>query len=253
MNILLLRKEEDEYDKYHLLLNKENRIKNVTSIPVLDFEYNNFEKISDFVSKVEDYSGLIFTSRRAVTSFEKAATPDEIQIVGKTLDVYVVGRTTGNCASQLGLDSKGSDTGNAKELSELIIKEQLNAEKPLMFLCGNLARETIPKRLTENSIPNESISCYKTIPDEKFEKQLKHYLDEYDTPDVVVFFSPSGVEFHESALKKMLPELGNTIKIACIGSYTSEVVAKLGFEVASVAEKPTPESLFEAIKEIDDL
>ena len=96
MNILLLRKEEDEYDKYHLLLNKENRIKNVTSIPVLDFEYNNFEKISDFVSKVEDYSGLIFTSRRAVTSFEKAATPDEIQIVGKTLDVYVVGRTTGN-------------------------------------------------------------------------------------------------------------------------------------------------------------
>lgn len=251
MNILLLRQEEDKNDKYHLLFNEDNRVKNVTSIPVLDFEHSNFEKISDFVSKVDDYSGLIFTSRRAVTSMEKAVTPDEIAIVGRTLDVYVVGRTTANCASQLGLVSKGSDTGNAKELSELIIKEQMDTEKPLMFLCGNLARETIPKRLTENSIPNESISCYKTIPDEKFEQHLKYYLDEYDVPDVVAFFSPSGVEFHENTLRRMLPELGKTIKVACIGSYTSEIVSKLGFEVAGVAEKPTPDSLFEIIKEFD--
>ena len=250
MNILLLRQEEDENDKYHLRFNKESFVKNITSISVLAFEHNNLDKILEFVSKVDDYSGLIFTSRRAVTSLEKAVSPDEVEVVGRTLDVYVVGRATADLSNQLGLTSKGSETGNAKELSELIIKERTGTDKPLMFLCGNLARETIPKRLTENSIPNESISCYKTIPDKKFKHNLKQYLNEFE-PDVIVFFSPSGVEFHKQTLRQMFPELGKALKIVCIGSYTSEAVVKLGFEVTGVAEKPTPDALFDVIKGFD--
>ena len=257
MNILLLREQEEEgeqHDKYHVCLGKDSDIvSRVTSIPVLAFQHNNLDKITEFIANVNQYSGLIFTSRRAIVSLKKATSLEDIDTVGRTLDVYVVGRATADCAKQLRLtSSKGKETGNAKELSDLIINEKSDTIKPLMFLCGNLARETIPKRLTEKGIPNESISCYRTIPDKQFEHNLKNYLDEFGPPDIIVFFSPSGVEFHEHTLKRMCPGLlGKDIKTACIGSYTSEAVVKLGFEVAGVAEKPTPEALFDVVKGFD--
>jgi len=250
MNVLLLRQEEEESDKYHLRF-QDSLIGNVTSVPVLGFEYCNWDKIVDFVDTIDQYSGLIFTSRRAVTTFEKAVEPSDIEKIRQMADftLYVVGRTTENCLKQLGLESVGSETGNAKELSDLVINQQENTEKPLMFLCGNLARETIPKRLTEKKIPNESISCYKTIPDTQFEKNLKNYLIAF-TPDVVTFYSPSGAEFHMSSLIKLINGLGESVKVTCIGEYTAQAVRKLGINVSAVAEKPNPDSLFEAIKSI---
>ena len=249
MNVLLLRQEEEQ-DKYHLRF-QDPYIKNVTSIPVLAFEYCNLELVRAFVEKIETYSGLVFTSRRAITAFEQAATTKQLSQIKNlaNFSIYVVGRTTESCLSQLGLASKGSDTGNAKELSELVITEQKNATKPLMFLCGNLSRETIPRRLTEVGIPNESISCYRTVSDKDFGRNFESYLKERH-PDVMAFFSPSGIEFHIEKIRNFLPNIGEEVKVACIGDYTGDAVTRLGVKVSAVASKPTPDDLFNAIRAI---
>jgi Uroporphyrinogen-III synthase len=250
MNVLLLRKEEDQDDKYHLRF-QDPSIENITSIPVLAFEYYNLELVRAFVETIERYSGMIFTSRRAITAFEQVTTTEQLNRIKNLPDfsIYVVGRATGNCISQLGFKSTGSETGNAQELSELIISEKQSTTKPLMFLCGNLARETIPRRLTESGIPNEFISCYKTVSDGDFKRNFELYLKQRK-PSVVVFFSPSGAEFHIEKIKNLMPNIGDNVKVACIGDYTSEQVSRLGIKVSGVASKPTPDDLFDTIQSI---
>lgn len=248
MNVLLLRQEEGPNDKYHTRFHDNTKINNVSSIPVLAFEFCSLDKVRCFIDNIENYSGLIFTSKRAISAFQNTITDEELCKI-RNLDgfrTYVVGRTSEDCLKQLGLSSVGADTGNAQELAGLIINEQSTATKPLMFLCGNLARETIPLRLTERSIPNECISCYKTVPDEKFEEALSSYLKKH-YPDVIVFFSPSGAEFYLNKMKTLLPCF-EKIKILCIGDYTREAVEKLGQRVDGVAGKPSPDGLFAALE-----
>lgn len=250
MNVLLFRQEEEPHDKYHTRFGENSNINNVSSIPVLSFEFCNLDRVKSFIENIENYSGVIFTSRRAITAFQQTISDAELQKVRSLEDfcIYVVGLSSEECVKQLGLSSIGADTGNAKELAGVIINEQSTAIKPLMFLCGNLARETIPARLTQNKIPNECISCYKTVPDQQFEQNLRTYLANYQ-PNIVVFFSPSGAEFYFKKIRTLIAGFGN-VKVVCIGDYTREALERLGQTVHSVAAKPSPDGLYDAVEKI---
>ena len=246
MNVLLL-KESEENDKYHKCFH-ENGFPNVQSIPVLEFEYCNLEGLKLFSENFEQYSGLIFTSRRAIQAFALAVDKTQIEVISRSpdLNIYVVGRTSETCLDKLGLSSRGSDTGNAKELSEYIINENKNVVKPLMFACGNLARETVPTRLADAGIKCETISCYKTVPNKTFVEKLEEYYSK-TKPDVIGFFSPSGAEFYLSQIRQVIQNFSNT-KLVAIGQYTGETLVKLNGHVDGIAMKPTPESLLEVVK-----
>jgi len=252
MRILLLRDEEPENDKYHLLFN-ETGFDDVTSIPPLDFEYQNLAMLKEFVNRISDYAGLIFTSKRAINAFKLATDKTVIKSISEmtNFSIYVVGRSSEICLKELGLVSTGSHTGNAKELSAFIIEQYKSKqfEKPLMFACGNLARETIPEKLTKNDIKCETISCYKTIPNENFLNSLKLYCDNSD-PSVIAFFSPSGAEFYLKQIKALTDGFDDNVKLVAIGQYTAEAIERLCQTVTGVANKPTPQDLLDTIKAI---
>ena len=249
MDILLLREEEQQSDKYHAAF-KESGFDSVTSIPVLDFEFCNLGQLKDFIQKIDDYSGLVFTSKRAVLAFESVADNKAIQNISeRNFNIYVVGQATEACIKKLGLVSCGAHTGSSKELHEFIFNKSFKGQKPLMFACGNLAAETLPRRLKEEGILMETVQCYRTIPNKMFVEKLNDYLLRRN-PKVIAFFSPSGASFYLSHLKTVIQGFEN-VKITTVGRYTQQEIEKMGQKVDAVAEKPTPVALIEAIKNLE--
>ena len=81
-------------------------------------------------------------------------------------------------------------SGNVELLSDVIIKcefisiytilvvivaRSLN-DKPLLFPCGNLHKETLPQQLHEAGIGLHSITCYETCPHSQLDTKLEHWL-----------------------------------------------------------------------------
>ena len=246
MNIVLLR-EEEENDSYHNLFLANGF--SVCSIPVLSFTYYNIDKLEVFFRNLNGYSALIITSKRAVYALEIMLKNAHIsvQTLPKDFFIYVVGKSTEICLQKLGLNSLGCDTGNATELAEFILKRKDYHFKPLLFACGDLARETIPVRLKSLGLTVETISCYKTVADTNFPEKFSLFIRQYNVPNVIVFFSPSGVKFYFSDIKKLCADFENT-KIIAIGQYTADNILNIHTKVDAIVKKPTPDSLLETIQ-----
>ncbi|XP_065668833.1 uroporphyrinogen-III synthase isoform X2 [Hydra vulgaris] len=250
MSIVLLREEDDD-DYYHKLLYANGFF--VCSIPVLCFSYYNIEKLEEFFHNLSEYSALIITSKHATYALEVVLKKINSSFsLPQNLYIYVVGKSTELYLQKLGLNSLGCDSGNADQLADYIIKRKNFHLKPLMFVCGNLARETIPDKLRNFGLIVETISCYKTIADDKFPEKISQFIKQYDIPNVIVFFSPSGVKFYFSEICKLCADFKRT-KILSIGQHTADCIVSMNKKVDAIAKRPTPDSLLEAIQSVFDI
>lgn len=142
----------------------------------------------------------------------------------------------------------GTNSGNAKNLANFIVdsfKKDIN--KPLLLPCSDIARNTLPLILLENEIEVKKIVVYKTKAHDSLKESLCLSLKE--SPDVLVFFSPSIVDNVILALdnEKSLLE---KFKIIAIGPVTEQALVGAGIQVDGVAEKPEPKALTEIISRV---
>lgn len=160
--------------------------------------------------------------------------------------MYCVGPATESFAkSHLGSENCfGKETGNAKELAELLMISVAKRSKPLLYPCSEIARETIENILNENDIKIHKIVAYRTLPTETLEHDLSKFMD--DRSKIFVFFSPSTVE-HVIALLKEKSYNMNNVKAVAIGPVTGQALLNAGLNVFAVANKPDPMSLLNAI------
>ncbi|XP_059982569.1 uroporphyrinogen-III synthase isoform X2 [Lagenorhynchus albirostris] len=108
------------------------------------------------LSHPEGYGGLIFTSPRAVEAVELCLEKDnKTEVWRKSLQekwnaksVYVVGNATASLVNKIGLHTEGENCGNAEKLAEYICSRESSA-LPLLFPCGTLKREILPKMLKD--------------------------------------------------------------------------------------------------------
>ncbi|KAG8435490.1 hypothetical protein GDO86_013428 [Hymenochirus boettgeri] len=211
------------------------------------------------LSHPENYSGLIFTSPRAVEAVKLCLkNPGNKEVWENILcdqwnskPVYVVGKGTGTLVEEVGLSSEGEGTGNAEKLADYICSKRLLCSSPIIFPCGSLKREVLPKRLQEKNIPLETITVYQTALHPAIEDSLADYFAKEGVPTIIVFFSPSGVKFCLGFFKEMLNDRFNQMKFVAIGPTTAEAMAAEGIPVSCTAENPTPQDLAIGIKGID--
>ena len=207
------------------------------SIPVLDFEYVNQEALRKMLAHPKRYGGLLLTSPRAAEALAEALTwlPNQVAtwIVKPT---FAVGPRTSEQLRQLGFQPQGEHAGNAERLADVLEEKANEIDGPLLFLCGNRRRETLPERLRRSGIAFKECVVYHTrtqadleIPDE--------------APDWMVFFSPSGVE---GVLRTSEVETWRT-RVAAIGPTTSEALKQAGLPADVTAGTPTPEALVQAV------
>jgi len=201
-------------------------------VPVLRFEFVGRDALAERIQRPEDYAGLILTSPRAVEAlrdFDLAAWRDH--------PTFVVGPRTAGEATKLGLRPVGAESGSADDLADVIIAHSF--EQPLLFVCGDRRRDTLPDRLCAADVTFEEVVVYRTLGDAD---ELADTVERMQ-PEWLVFFSPSGVETAEV----LAGPSWNRIRKAAIGPTTAEALRAAGLPPAAVADAPTPEALAAAL------
>ena len=200
-------------------------------VPVLTFEMANRGALAERLRRPAAYAGLVLTSPRAVLALD-GLDLDAWQAV----PTFVVGPATAEAAAQRGLSPVGEDAGHADALANHIVQRSL--DRPLLFLCGDRRRDTLPDRLEAACVALEELVVYRTIGDAG---AFVHAVEQ--RPDWVVFFSPSGVETADV----LAGPSWNRILKAAIGPTTAEALRDAGRTPAAVADAPTPEALADAL------
>jgi uroporphyrinogen-III synthase len=201
-------------------------------VPVLRFEFVGRDALAEQIARPEVFAGLILTSPRAVEALQ-----DFDLTAWRDHSSFVVGPRTAAEAAALGLRPIGEESGSADDLADGIIARSI--ERPLLFLCGDRRRDTLPDRLRAAAVTFDELVVYRTMGDAE---ELAEAIEQ-QRPDWLVFFSPSGVETAEA-----LAGTGwNRIRKAAIGPTTAEALRAAGFAPAAVADAPTPDALAAAL------
>ncbi|XP_006938327.2 uroporphyrinogen-III synthase isoform X2 [Felis catus] len=226
-----------------------------TLIPVLSFEFLSLSSFSEKLSHPEGYGGLIFTSPRAVEAVELCLEKDNKTEVWKhslkekwnAKSVYVVGSATSSLVNKIGLDTEGESCGNAEKLAEYICSRESPA-LPLLFPCGTVKGEILPKMLKDKGIPMESIIVYQKVPHPGIQVNLHSYYSQQGIPASITFFSPSGLTHSLKHIQELSGDNIGRIKFAAIGPSTARALAAQGLPVSCTAESPTPPALAKGLR-----
>ena len=239
--VLLLRSELPGPDKYASIFQEAGC--EVFNVPTLGFVYQNLNTLAEQLNNPSQFSGIVFTSPRAVIATSEA--------MGGHLDpawtsklCFVVGEKTGGLVvEKLGLSHLGSDAGDASSLADVISAKVNDRNLPLLFPCGNLKKETLPKKLKDANIQLHTCTVYVTQQHPSLTAKLKEYLEL--RPDFAVYFSPSGVSFSQEVIKHA--DCYQQMKHVSIGPTTRDTLEKSGIEVFGSAARPCPEAVLEII------
>lgn len=175
---------------------------------------------------LNDYSGIIFTSRNAIDHFFR---------ICEELRVKMSQETKFFCTSEaiaLYLQKYTQyrkrkvfygDPNNNKELRNLLFKHK-DATR-FLYICAEVRKDEIPSFMQANGFNYSEGVMYKTVP-----VDLKGFnLEEYD---MVLFFSPSGI----ASLKHNFPKFKQyKIKWGAYGKTTADAIIDEGLELHLMA------------------
>ena len=224
------------------------------SLPVLDFSFINLDILSLYLTKSNDYSGIILTSPRAVEACSRAlqmsSTDEEKRKICLTLTCYCVGPSTRQQASHVGFRPVDCDAGNAEKLAKYIIESKADI-KSLLYPCGNLRRDTLSVKLKAERISLQEIVVYETVKCKTIREDIEKIIDLHGEPQYLVYFSPSGVQYTADLFDSGVLQLKN-IKIIAIGSTTEGELKERKIEVAATAKTPDYTGVMEALLHASD-
>lgn len=161
---------------------------------------------------------------------------------------FCVGLATESVAKEIGLtNTLGVDSGNAKNLANFIVRTQPKGIKPLLQPCSDIARDTIQAVLSSEGFELKRIVVYQTMAHKDLTKNIAEAFK--SAPRVLVFFSPSIVEYIKSTLRGDVSILEKVIIVA-IGPVTEQALIDAKIRVDAVSEKPEPTALREAIEKV---
>lgn len=236
--VVLFKSESEDYVKAFL----DNNYRTVFVEP-LQFEFISKQQLSEKL--LQDYTGIILTSPRAIEAVSKCWDPTRF-VIWNTKKVYTVGNASGHKIKLLlGLEAFGMSSGNAENLTKIIVKEN-PSESKFLFPCGNLRSETLPNILQASHITVDALTVYETKENENLKTDLMK-LNDSENPCCMVFFSPSGCEYIHRQLQTFSNSLSELPHFA-IGNSTAHKIENLGVEVAGVAARPKADSLVESVQ-----
>lgn len=245
--VWLIKASGESNKKYEELLEKAGF--DVNCISALSFSYVNESAILEALKNPASHDGIIFTSARAVeaTYIQYSKLQVEQHQMWLKKKIFTIGESTASLVHErLHLIAIGGHTGNAQQLAEFIVQEIPAFNKPLLFPCSNLKKEELPKILAKNDRDFRAMTCYETSADPNLTKTLNDLLDSSGFADIVVFFSPSGVDYCLPALRKLNVPLSGA-KFVALGATTNAALVSAGVPVTGVCSSPTPVALLHTV------
>lgn len=255
------RDENGEADPYSAIFRKAEGF-NIFHLPVLEYQLRNLDLLRQAFEK-GSYSGLIFTSQRAVEAWNAVTRESALTQPTATpwCDVqhYVVGELTEKALKSASTTHSppsrnvlGANSGNGSNLADFIGQNHPRTGLPLLYLIGDKTKDTIAKKLALADIGLEELQVYETktrsVFEEEFRATVHTAVSSQPQKMWLAFFSPSGINASMPIIKDLEKSNGHLLRLACIGSVTSDhLKAAYNRTADAVAASPNPESLLQAI------
>jgi uroporphyrinogen III methyltransferase/synthase len=209
----------------------------------------SWEKLDQAISRLEDYTWLIFTSVNGVKYFFQRLTfhGKDFQNL-KHLRICTIGPGTANALEKLGLHVHWTPREyRAEAIVEGLGKELIGQR--VLLPRAEIARDLLPEQLKRLGVEIDVVTAYRTIQAPHSADQIRALLQAQEV-DMITFTSSSTVRnflnlFQEGEKVKLL---GKTL-LACIGPITAETVRKSGLSPHIVASEYTIPGLVQAIVE----
>ncbi len=218
---------------------------NVIEIPTIlidDFKLSAEDVAT--LNQLDQYNWLIFTSANGFKYFFKKLIQQKIDIRSLAgLKIAAIGKATARAIEAAGIkvDFVPSNYNSDDMVNELLL--YLSANDKLLYVKGELAKETLANRLSDSGFQCDSLITYKT---------LAQPLDDNvfdDAVDVITFTSASTVQFFCDALDEQKLNHYLAVPVVCIGPKTQEVALQKGFKQITMAEQATIESVIALLTE----
>lgn len=194
------------------------------------------ENLSEEIKKLALESiAAVFTSMNGAEAVIEELRKNELK---PNWEIYCIGAATQSLIKDYFVSNNIKGTAkSAAELSEIIVN---NAEKEVLFFCGNQRREELPKYLQENKVKVKEVAVYET--NETPVEISKSY-------NGILFFSPSAVKSFFS-VNSILPDA----VLFSIGNTTAVEIKKHCSNKIFISDFPSKDKLVkEAIVYFDSL
>ncbi|SET51136.1 uroporphyrinogen-III synthase [Stigmatella erecta] len=214
----------------------------VMSLPVLELRPpEDARPLAAAAESIQRYRWVVFASPSAVEALmealREAGTLDRLNHVR----IAVVGPRTARTAEGYGL-TVAAEPAEATGLGLFeAIREALHPDDEVLLPAGEEGRRELELALREHGVRVTRVTAYRSTPAEL--PPEAHAALGQTPPDVVLFASPRTAELFLEAMGAA--GLGQA-KVVAIGPTTAGALARLGVEVAAVAERPTSEGLVDA-------
>lgn len=187
------------------------------TINPIEKKFINIDKLADKITS-RGFDGFVFTSKASIEAL--SCIPDlNLDSTLWDIPVYTVGKATAQCARTLGFKFvHGEEAGSSKNLSNVIL-EQCKPSR-LLFPGASKLIGGLIEPLEAVGYQIEVLPVYSTTARDPI--QLKIELEKLENQiDVVVYFSPSGVDSIQSLISDRWPAICSI----AIGQSTAKMLA----------------------------
>ncbi|HWP46289.1 MAG TPA: uroporphyrinogen-III synthase [Candidatus Limnocylindrales bacterium] len=209
----------------------------------------SWEKLDQAISRLEDYTWLIFTSVNGVKYFLQRLTFNGKDLRNlKDIRICTIGPGTAAALEKLGIQVHWiPDEYRAEAIVAGLGKELIG--RRVLLPRAEIARDLLPEQLKKLGVEIEVVTAYRTIQAPYSADQIRALLQAQEV-DMITFTSSSTVRNFLNLFEEgeRIGLLGRTL-LACIGPITAETVRKFGLSPHIVASEYTIPGLVRAIVE----
>ncbi|GFY78873.1 uroporphyrinogen-III synthase [Trichonephila inaurata madagascariensis] len=250
--VLLLKSEDEDNNIDPYVDTLKNAGIRATFVPVIEFEFVNDVLLMECLKSVMNLCGIIFTSPRAVTAVKRVSEHYgfKIHVWNKKANFALGDKTAILARNLLGLEVLGSHCTNSKSLADFIgtCEPPDERNRTFLFPCSQKAKDVLEKTLKPHGFNVNRVECYKTRPSPTLRNNLASLVAQKGIPDIVVFFSPSGVEFSHEIIKSVFG--ATQPNVVAVGETTGAAVQAVNMKLSAIAESPNPEGILNAVKSL---
>ena len=212
MHILLTRPLEDCSE---MILKFKSLGHQVSHLPLLNIKKVNYDEIN-----FSDYGGIIFTSANAVKFLD-------LNKLNKNIMCFCVGNITEKKARSVGFQNTIAAEGNVLNLKELIIRNYVLKNKPLLYISGEITSADLDQQLINEGYSVKRIINYRVDHNQKFNENFIKEL-KLNMPDMVYIYSQNSASSFLNFIKIYHIENNwmNT-NLMCIGEKTSSILNEI--------------------------
>ena len=199
----------------------------------------SWEATDDALGRLQDFDGILFTSRNAVNAFFTRTEKTGADV--SSLPLFAVGPRT---AEAITARRRRADVVSGGGAEELAVKLGDLRNKTFLQPASDIARPELADAVKAGGGEVCLLTVYRTLPAAEKEIERLRALVRRNEVQCAAFFSPSAVRQFAAALAD--DEL-SSICIAAIGATTAQQIRTSGLRVDIVADRPTADGLAEAI------